>query len=79
MPEDSGNDRSGGGKGNHGGAETCYTAGQDLGLAMVRAGWAMAAQERSDHYVYWEDSARRSTAGLWGGSFAPPGKAETRP
>ena len=79
VPEDSGDDRIGGGKGNRSATETCNAAGQDLGLAMVRAGWALAAWEQSDRYVYWEDSGRPSKAGLWGGSFAPPGKVETWP
>ena len=35
VPEDSGDDRIGGGKGNRSAKETCYAAGQDLGLAMV--------------------------------------------
>jgi len=76
LMEDPGGD---GGKGNRGAAATCYAAGQDVGLAMVRAGWALAARRQSDRYVSWEDAARQSKAGLWGGSFAPPGKAETRP
>jgi|GEM_PF-3382874 hypothetical protein len=35
VPEDSGDDRIGGGKGNRSATETCNAAGQDLGLAMV--------------------------------------------
>jgi hypothetical protein len=35
VTEDSGEYRLGGGKGNRSATETCYAAGQDLGLAMV--------------------------------------------
>lgn len=77
VGENPGSGGRGGGK--DGAAATCYAAGQDVGLAMVRAGWALAARGQSDRYIYWEDAARQSKAGLWGGSFTPPGKAETQP
>jgi endonuclease YncB( thermonuclease family) len=54
---------------------TCYTAGQDLGLALVRAGWALAARHQSLRYVVAEDAARRAKAGLWRGLFTAPGTA----
>ena len=54
---------------------TCYSAGQDLALAMVRAGWALAARQQSLRYEIAEDAARRAKAGLWSGLFAPPGTA----
>lgn len=67
------------GDGGRGAAATCYAAGQDLGLAMIRAGWAVAARRQSDRYVSWEDEARRAKAGLWGGTFTPPDRTQSKP
>ena len=58
---------------------TCYASGRDLGLAMVRAGWALAARDQSTRYVGWEDAARQAKLGLWAGSFAPPGRTRIKP
>jgi len=54
---------------------TCYSAGQDLALALVRAGWALAARQQSFRYEIAEDEARQAKAGLWSGLFTPPGTA----
>lgn len=51
---------------------TCFVAGRDLGLALVQAGWAVAAQARSGRYVDAEQAARLARSGLWAGSSANP-------
>ncbi len=58
---------------------TCYVAGRDLGLALVQAGWALAARNQSSRYVGWENAARRAKLGLWAGSFTQPGRVRIKP
>jgi endonuclease YncB( thermonuclease family) len=50
----------------------CYVAGEDVGAAMVRDGWALAYRRYSTDYVDQEDEAREAGAGLWAGDFMPP-------
>jgi len=51
---------------------TCFADGRDLALALVQAGWAVAAQGASSRYVNQEQTARQSRSGLWAGSSANP-------
>lgn len=48
----------------------CAVAGQDLGQALVQAGWAVAYV--SPDYLSAEDEARRRRIGMWAGQFVPP-------
>jgi len=50
----------------------CNVQGQDIGAAMVRAGWALAFVRYSRDYVADEAAARASTAGMWQWNFVPP-------
>lgn len=47
-------------------------AGQDIGAAMVAAGWALAYRQYSDAYLREEIAARSRRNGLWAGRFDPP-------
>jgi len=51
----------------------CNVQGQDIGAAMVRAGWALAFVRYSRDYVADEAAARASIAGMWQWNFVPPG------
>lgn len=53
-------------------AATCFADGRDLALALVQAGWALAAQGVSSRYVNQEQIARQARNGLWAGSSANP-------
>lgn len=46
--------------------------GQDIGAAMVAAGWAMAYRRYAMDYVAQEDEARSRGRGIWAGRFEPP-------
>jgi endonuclease YncB( thermonuclease family) len=52
----------------------CSVAGQDIGRAMVRAGWALAWRRFGDDYVEDESHASRNRLGLWadGDGFLAP-------
>jgi endonuclease YncB( thermonuclease family) len=50
----------------------CFVRGEDMGAAMVRAGWAMAFVRYSRDYVGDERQARAARSGMWAGSFQPP-------
>lgn len=60
------------GPGRGGAAATCFADGRDLALALVQAGWAVAAQAASSRYVNQEQTARQARNGLWAGSSANP-------
>jgi endonuclease YncB( thermonuclease family) len=51
----------------------CVNAdGQDIGAAMVAAGWAMAYRQYATDYVAQEAEARAHGRGIWAGRFEPP-------
>lgn len=50
----------------------CHVQGQDIGAAMVRAGWALAFVRYSREYEADEARASASSAGMWQWSFVPP-------
>lgn len=50
----------------------CSVAGRDLGVEMVRSGWALAFRRYSLDYVAQGDHARRARAGIWAGTFDDP-------
>nr|WP_245454121.1 thermonuclease family protein [Aquabacter cavernae] len=50
----------------------CSVAGQDVGAAMVSAGWALAYVRYSREYVEQEARAREARAGIWQWSFEAP-------
>jgi endonuclease YncB( thermonuclease family) len=52
---------------------TCTVAGQDIGAAMVRQGWALDFERYSGgHYAAEQLEAEQAQRGLWSGSFVPP-------
>ena len=53
----------------------CYVEGQDIGEAMIAAGWAVVAPPASNLYVSAQEAARRAQRGLWAGTFDLPGAA----
>lgn len=56
----------------------CFVEGQDVGEAMITAGWAIAATAASNLYVSAQESARRAQRGLWAGTFDLSGAAASR-
>ena len=46
--------------------------GIELGLTMVRLGWALAYRRFSIDYVHEEEDARQKKLGIWRGRFRPP-------
>ncbi|MGG5819758.1 thermonuclease family protein [Falsiroseomonas sp. HW251] len=50
----------------------CEAAGEDLGAAMVRLGWAVAYARYSWRYIPQEWQARWRGVGLWAGRFETP-------
>lgn len=50
----------------------CEVNGQDVGAAMVRAGWALAFVRYSREYLPQEEEARAAGAGMWATEFVPP-------
>ncbi|MBF0326652.1 MAG: thermonuclease family protein [Alphaproteobacteria bacterium] len=50
----------------------CRSGPQDLGGAMVEAGWALAYTRYSRAYVGAQERAARGGRGLWQGHFEPP-------
>ena len=50
----------------------CHAGGTDLGLALVRAGLALAERRFSKDYIEAETRARRDGVGMWAGTFLPP-------
>lgn len=57
----------------------CSVAGQDIGAAMVEAGWALAYVRYSREYVDQEARARDAKAGIWQWEFTPPWDWRRRP
>jgi endonuclease YncB( thermonuclease family) len=52
---------------------TCTVAGQDIGAAMVRQGWALDFEGYSTGaYAAEQLEAEQAQRGLWSGSFTPP-------
>jgi endonuclease YncB( thermonuclease family) len=52
---------------------TCTVAGQDIGAAMVRQGWALDVERYSSgRYAAEQLDAEQAQRGLWSGSFVPP-------
>lgn len=55
----------------------CSVAGvDDLGAAMVAAGWAVS--DRGGRYFHEEEAAKAAKAGLWAGSFEVPAQWRAR-
>lgn len=50
----------------------CEVEGQDVGAAMVRAGWALAFVRYSREYLPQEEEARTAGAGMWATEFVAP-------
>ena len=50
----------------------CHAGGTDLGLALVRAGLALAERRFSKDYIEAETRARHDGVGMWAGTFLPP-------
>lgn len=50
----------------------CNIQGQDVGAAMVRAGWALAYVRYSREYEPQEAEAHAAGAGMWGTEFVSP-------
>lgn len=50
----------------------CQVKGQDVGAAMVRAGWALAFVRYSREYLPQEAEARAAGAGMWATEFVAP-------
>lgn len=50
----------------------CTVAGQDMGSAMVEAGWALAFVRYSREYEAQEAKARDAKAGIWQWEFVAP-------
>jgi endonuclease YncB( thermonuclease family) len=51
---------------------TCTAAGQDVGAALVRAGWALDYERYSGgRYAGEQLKAEQAQRGLWAGSFVP--------
>lgn len=50
----------------------CSVDGKDVGIEMVRSGWALAYPRHGLRYVADEAAARAERLGLWGGTFSPP-------
>jgi endonuclease YncB( thermonuclease family) len=50
----------------------CRVGGQDIGAAMVEAGWATAYRRYSTAYVAQEDRARTARRGIWALGFDAP-------
>ena len=44
----------------------CYVDGQDIGKAMVRAGWAVEEKHSDGRYTADQAAAKKDKAGLWG-------------
>jgi endonuclease YncB( thermonuclease family) len=52
---------------------TCSVAGEDIGAAMVRSGWALDYERYSGgHYAAEQLEAEQAQRGLWSGAFVPP-------
>jgi len=54
---------------------TCYVGERDINEALVRSGWAEAAQGVERYRVDQED-ARRARRGLWAGRIRPPDRRQ---
>ena len=50
----------------------CYVGPYDLGVRMVRAGWALAYRKYSMDYVDEEANAKADMVGMWRGEFVTP-------
>lgn len=50
----------------------CRAGGEDIGAAMVEAGWATAYRRYSLAYVRQEERAQAIRRGIWGFGFEPP-------
>ncbi len=59
---------------------TCKIADTDIGVGMVRSGWAVADRRASKVYIPYEKEANQKNLGLWAGKFVAPWQArqETR-
>ena len=54
---------------------TCYVGERDINEALVRSGWAEAAQG-VDRYRVDQEDARRARRGLWAGRIRPPDRRQ---
>lgn len=54
---------------------TCKIANTDIGVGMVRAGWAVADRRASKVYIPYEKEANQKNLGLWAGKFVAPWQA----
>lgn len=54
---------------------TCKIADTDIGVGMVRAGWAVADRRASKVYIPYEKEANQKNLGLWAGQFVAPWQA----
>lgn len=50
----------------------CRVEDIDLGIAMILNGWAIAYRKYEPDYVSYEDKARETGKGIWGGNFISP-------
>lgn len=50
----------------------CEVEGQDVGAAMVSAGWALAFVRYSREYLPQQEKARTASAGMWAMEFVAP-------
>ncbi len=50
----------------------CFHNGEDIGEAVVRAGWALAYRRYAKDYIEAENQAERAGRGIWQGSFTRP-------
>ncbi|WP_234053703.1 MULTISPECIES: thermonuclease family protein [unclassified Xanthobacter] len=50
----------------------CRVRGEDIGKALVRAGWARAYVQFSQEYVTQEEEARAAGVGVWATDFQAP-------
>ena len=50
----------------------CFHNGEDIGEAVVRAGWALAYRRYAKDYIEAENQAERAGRGIWQGSLTRP-------
>ena len=50
----------------------CYAGEANIGLEMIRAGWAVAYDRRNEALMKAEDEARAAKRGMWQGKFMRP-------
>ena len=50
----------------------CFSGGQNLNLAMIEAGWAVAYRTHKQAYLAAEKQAKQAKVGVWQGKFMRP-------